>query len=170
EGAVVDGVREGLDAEAVACAEQLLLPFVPDSEREHSAEALDARRPPAPVRAEHDFGVGCRAEAVLTELAAQLDVVVDLAVVRDPVAGAVVHRLLPGLEVDDLEPPVGEPDMTAVVDPHALSVGAAVREQPIHELEPGRERPGRLRIEVEYYSDPAHARLPPPAAGAASLA
>jgi len=82
-----------------------------------------------------------------------------------------VHRLLARLEVDDLEPAVREAGVPAVVQPRALAVGAAVREQAVHELEPGRERLDRLRIEVEYDSDPAHA---PTAAcrerGAASLA
>src|ERR1700757_1697461 len=62
--------------------------------------------------------------------------------------------------------------MTAIVDPGSLAVGAAVREQAIHEFEPGRKRPGRLRIEVEYGSDPAHAPNPfqPEACGSLAAA
>jgi heterodisulfide reductase subunit C len=37
-----------------------------------------------------------------------------------------------------------------------IEIMPAVREQAVHELEAGRERPDRLRIEVEYDSDPAH--------------
>jgi 2-beta-glucuronyltransferase len=65
---------------------------------------------------------------------------------------------------------MGEAGMTAIMDPDTLTVRAAMREQAVHELEPGRECLGRLRIKVKYDSDPAHEPIPARRAGAASLA
>jgi len=75
------GVVEGFDPEAIAGAEKRLRLFVPDREGEHAAEVVDAVRTPLLVGAERDLGVRGRAEPPAAQLGAQLDVVVDLAVV-----------------------------------------------------------------------------------------
>ena len=74
-------------------------------------------------------------EAVLAEQPAQLDVVVDLAVVGDPVAAAVGHRLVAGLEVDDRQAPVRERRHAVVVHPGRLAVRAAVAQEVVHQLD-----------------------------------
>ena len=94
EDAVNDRVVERLDPEAVPRGEQRLSLLVPEREREHPAQPLEAGLAPLAVGAQDHLGVGARVEAVLAEEPAQLDVVVDLAVVGDPVAGAVGHRLV----------------------------------------------------------------------------
>src|SRR3954447_3292211 len=71
------------------------------------------------------FGVAAAAEAVAVglELAAQLDVVVDLAVLRTPHVGAVAGEwLVPAFYVDDAQPTCAECDtgrdvVAAVVRP-----------------------------------------------------
>ena len=57
-------VVQGLDAETVACEEQVALLSVPDREREHSVQPLEAGRPFALKQLENHFRVGARAEAV----------------------------------------------------------------------------------------------------------
>ena len=156
---VDDRVEERLDAEAVARAEEALLGLVPEREREHAAEPVERFRSPAVVRAEHDLHVRRRAELGEPELVAELDVVVDLAVVRDPVAALVRHRLVAGLEVDDREAPVAEAGVATLVEPHALAVRAAMAEQLVHVRELPVERRDRLPAQVHDCADPAHARV-----------
>ena len=114
-----------LHAEAVARAEQLAARSVPQREREHAVEALEAARTPAPVGGEDHLGVAGAREPIpqRLELGAQLDVVVDLTVVRDPGAGlGPAHRLVAGRrEVDDRKPSMREPDREVGV-PSQLSV------------------------------------------------
>ena len=81
EDAVDDRVVERLDPEAVARDEERLRLLVPEREREHAAQPLEAALAPLAVGAQDHLGVGARAEAILAEQPAQLDVVVDLAVV-----------------------------------------------------------------------------------------
>ncbi len=96
---------------------------------------------PLLVRAEDHLGVGLRAEAVPArlELAAQLAVVVDLAVVHEPqravVARERLHRRV--AQVDDREPAEAERD--ALVVERAVAVGAAVVER----ARPSCSRPSR---------------------------
>src|SRR5581483_4929430 len=78
---VSDGVVEGLDAEAVACAKEQLPLLVPDHEGEHSSQMVDAALAPAGVGLQDDLRVRGRPEEILAELLTKLDVVVDLAVV-----------------------------------------------------------------------------------------
>src|SRR5439155_2039482 len=68
EAAAGEAVVEGLDPEAVARAEQALALGIPECERPHAVEALDAALAPLAVGGEHDLGVGCAAEAVALRL------------------------------------------------------------------------------------------------------
>ena len=92
---------------------------------EHAVEPVERLGPPLRERLEHDLGVGVGGERAAEghELLAQVEVVVDLAVVGDrvaPVGG--VHRLLAVRDVDDRQPPVGQPARAAGDD--ALAVRA----------------------------------------------
>ena len=58
------GVVERLDPEAIAGQEQLLATLVPDRDREHPVEALDAPRAFLLVEVDDRLGVGVRAVAV----------------------------------------------------------------------------------------------------------
>ena len=103
--------------------------LVPDAEREHPPQRVHHLFPALGVEMQQHLGVGVRAEnaAPALELAAQLAVVVDLAVERDaeaPVGGG--HRLRARLgQVDDREAPVGEADPLVIRDPQPCPVGAA---------------------------------------------
>ena len=106
---------------------------IPDGEREHAAETLDARVAPLLVAVHDDFGVRVRPEAMSAafELGAQRRKVVDLAVEDDPHRVVFVRqRLLPGRNVDDAEPAMGEPDALAEVE--AVRVRAAMRDAVAH--------------------------------------
>ena len=75
---------------------------------------------------------------------AQLQVVVDLAVLHDDDRAVLVRdRLVAAGQVDDREPPRGEPD--AALDVHALGVRPAVHERRRHAPEPLRVHGSRAR-------------------------
>jgi hypothetical protein len=85
------------------------------------------------------LGVALRPEAVARglELAAELAVVVELAVLDDGDAPVLVRQgLVAGLEVDDREPSRGEPD--GPVEGHAVAIRPAVDERRAHRAEPRR--------------------------------
>ncbi len=148
-------VMQRLDPEPVAREEQLLLRLVPDGIGVHPAQAIEARGPPLGVRAQHDLGVGALGEGS-AQRRAQLGVVVDLAVVGDPAAGLVGHRLVPGLRLDDAQPPVAEPHVAALVHPDAGLVGPAMRDEVVHDLEPSPQVGDGPSLQVMYAADSAH--------------
>ena len=110
----VDGaVGERLDAEAVACEHEPPPGRIPDREREHPAQPLREPEAPLLVGVDDRLGVRVRPEAVpgSLEQTCELRVVVDLAVLDDDAAAVLVRdRLVAAREVDDREPPRGEPD------------------------------------------------------------
>ena len=77
---------ERLDAQAIAREQQPPARRVPDREREHAAQVLDAGVAPLLVGVDDRLGVGARAVAVAGgfELGPDVGVVVDLAVEDDP--------------------------------------------------------------------------------------
>src|SRR5207244_2110379 len=110
---------------------------VPDREREHSAQALRERVTPLLVRVDEHLRVAVGAEAVARtlELAAQVDVVVDLAVLDDVARAVLVRdRLVAVREVDDREPSRSEPDRA--VEELTGAVRAAMDERGAHRREP----------------------------------
>ena len=121
-------VVEGLDAEAVARAEELATLPVPDRERPHPVEPLDAASAPLVVGGEDHLGVRAGAEAVTAglELTPELEVVVDLAVVDESIPILRIgHRLPPRRrEIENREPP--EPESHTGLVPHADVIGAAM--------------------------------------------
>ena len=115
---------ERLDAEAIAREQQPPPRRVPDREREHAAEALDAVVAPLLVGVDDRFGVGARAVAVAGrfELRPDVGVVVDLAVEDDPDRAVFVRqRLLAGGQIDDAQAAVAE---------RGLVVDSAARHRP----------------------------------------
>jgi len=133
-------VVEGLDPEPVAGAEEPATVGVPERERPHAVEALDAALTLFPVGGEDHLRVGPAPKAVpfCLELPAELAVVVDLAVVDELEAAIVAReRLVAGRRrVDDREP--AEAECYAVGGEGAGSVGSAMGERRGHPLD-GRE-------------------------------
>ena len=127
--ALGDGVEERPDAEAIARGEEHAASRVPDGKRPLAVQPLDAVLALFFVEMEDHFRVGPRREDVagVDELLAQLDVIEDLAVERDPEAPILVaHRLLPAGEIEDAEPRVREAQRA--VREHGFGVRPAMPE------------------------------------------
>jgi hypothetical protein len=160
EGPVAAGPVERLDAEAVPGQQQLAPLGVPERDREHPVQALERPLPPLREGAQHDLGVGARAEAVAgrLQLGAQLAEVVDLAVVGEdqaPVLGR--HGLLAGgRQVDDREAPVAEADRP--IAEVAFGVRPAVHQGVRHLTQDG-QRDG-VAVEVEDAGYSTHEPVP----------
>src|SRR5436190_5830572 len=96
ESASVITVVERFDAEPISGGEKLPALAIPQRESPHPIEPLHAELPPMLVRCENHLGVGACPEAMSVglELAPELQVVVDLAVVEQAIPAARVgHRL-----------------------------------------------------------------------------
>ena len=131
-------IEEGLDPHAVACEPELARSRVPDCEPEHSAQSLEAVDAPLLERV-HDrlrVGVICPepVAAALLELAADLGVVVDLAVEEQPDRPVLVrHRLHRVVgEIDDRQASEPEPNCTVRGDPRLASVRASMVQRLAH--------------------------------------
>src|SRR5262245_7652425 len=104
-------VEEWLFPETITRGEQLLLASVVDREREHSFDALNARRTELLVGMQYDFRVRDRSETVpfRLEQRPQRTMVVDFAVENDPARLVFVgHRLMASSAIDNRQPPVSE--------------------------------------------------------------
>jgi len=156
EGAVVDGVIERLDAEAIACREQHVIALVPDGIRKLAAKLVDRPGTSILVQVQRDFAVGSRSEGVpaALQLAADAFEIVKLPV-RDDVKPLVFVRdgLITGRQVDDAEPRVAESGAPVLIDPNALRVGSAMLKPPGRPV----ERLGRHSASARYCRyDAAH--------------
>ncbi len=126
-------IVEWFDAQPVARSEQLAFLAVPDNKREHAVQALDRVRPFQHKQAQNDFGIGIGEElhALAGQLLAQLDVVVNLAVIDNPVApGFFPHGLVTGLrQVNDAQAQVGNAQVFICVESAIIrpAVSDAVR-------------------------------------------
>ncbi len=152
-------VIERLFAEPVASQEQLLPPAVPQREREHPFEPVEARRPPALPGMHDRFGVAVGAEdmAARQQLRPQRGVIVDLAVEDDRDRFIFVkNRLLAAFKIDDRQPPMSEPHPRFDMKP--LAVGAAMRKRRGHPAQHG-QRDGTAGIGGKNAGDPAHGLL-----------
>ena len=126
-------VVERLDAEAVAREHEPALARVPDRHGEHTAQAGGEVEPVLLVEMGDHLGVAVAREAVAGrhQLGTELAVVVDLAVLDDVYAAALVcERLVAGVEVDNREPARGDAD--AALEEASFAVGAAVGQLRIH--------------------------------------
>jgi hypothetical protein len=142
EDAVAQAVEERLLADAIARDQALLPARVPEREREHPVQPLDAVDAVLLVEVRDDLGVAvCRQRVpARDELLAQLAVVVDLAV-QDDRDGAVLveDRLVAGGEVDHAQALDPQRDVGGAEDP--ARVRPAVLEARAHAL-------GQLRVDV----------------------
>ena len=114
EARTVPAEVERLHAEAVTRAKNRTPTAVPERECPHAVEAFDALLAPLFVSAQDHLGVGRAPKPVAEcfELAAQLTVVVDLAVVHELECTVVAcERLHPGIaQIDDREPSESQRD------------------------------------------------------------
>src|SRR6185312_4821698 len=147
---------------------ETLVPVVPQREREHAAEPLDAARPPFDIGVEQRLGIGTGAETMAPafQLGAQFAEIVDLAVEHQRHAGGLMRdRLVAGREVDDGETAVAETDRVAPVcgalEKQSFAVGAAMADAVGHRLE-ALTRVARLTLQ-DKSGNSAHAIRPPAA-------
>ena len=155
-GGGIEVVVERLDPEPVPRREEPSSIRVPEGEREHALEPVDARVPPFGVRAQDHLGVAGGAEAMALRLQrpAQFPVVVDLAVVDDREVRALhLHRLAAGgREIDDAEAGVGEAQPRLHAE--RFVVGASMAKRIDHALHAGAVR--GAAVEQDYAADAAH--------------
>ena len=126
-------VVERLDPVAIAREHETSCLRVPDRDREHPAQPPHVLRAVALVEMQMDFGVAMRPERVTValELAAQLGIVVDLAVLHDDARSVFArHRLVAAGKVDDREAARRERDRA--VDVFATAVRPAMHERRAH--------------------------------------
>ena len=161
-------VVQRLDPEAIAREHEPPPLAVPHRDREHPAQALGEARAVLLVEVDEHLGVRVRrAEHVAgrLQLGAQLGVVVDLAVLDDDDAPVLARdRLVAALEVDDRQPPRGEPGLA--VDHLAAAVGPAVPERRAHGAE--HVAVDGPPVGADDAADAAH--ISPPRAGTAATA
>ena len=123
-------------AHPVAGQQKSLFALVPERESEHAPKMLDTVVSMLLVEVENHLAIAARLEDVpsVTQLIAQLHVVVDLAV-RDEDQRVVLvgQRLRTGREVDDAQPPYRQCD--ALAGELAGAVRAAVNQCPAHASE-----------------------------------
>ena len=169
QGVPAKGIVQRFDAIPVAREVKPLIVLVVDGESEHAIEPLQCgRHSPYRNRLEQHFRVGARLEAYAQSLQvrAQLQKVVDLAVVRQGVAAIFGgHRLKAGIgQVDDGQPTVTEG--SRAIDPETFAIGTAVGDGAGHvaHMLGG----GRLTVEMEDARDAAHVVDPSRAAAAAA--
>ena len=155
ERAAFGRVVQRLDPEGVAGEHEPPALRVPERDREHPAQLADVVRPVLLVEVQVDLGVARRSEAMPApfERRAQLEVVVDLAVLDD-LNGAVLvpDGLVAAGEVDDGETARRQSDRA--VDERARAVRAAVAQRLVHALE--RPRVDGASVERGESADPAH--------------
>jgi hypothetical protein len=147
---------ERLDPVGVAGRDEAAPARVPESEGEDPAEPAHALEPVLLVGVHDHLAVGVRREAVpaLLQQAAQVELVVDLAVDDGgDLAVLGVERLVAAGDVDDRKPGMGERERSD--PPERVPVGTAVAQGLHHSL--GRVGPRRAG-RIEDCSDPAHAR------------
>ncbi len=153
-------VVQRLDAEPVARQQQPSALPIPQRERKHSLQALDAALSFCLVQVQNGLGVAASAVAVTTlfERGPKGGVIVDFAVVDDPNRPVLVGHRLPAAEhVHDREP--AHPQAHRSLDPEALAVRPAVAQHVPHPRET-RLVHGFPLVQFDDPHDSAHALVP----------
>src|SRR5262249_52503942 len=112
------GVIQRLLPEPVARKHELALPLVPERERKHPVQALDACLSVLLVKVDDHFRIRAGRESVAAgfEISSKLPEVVDLAVEDELHRSIFVRdRLITRLEIDDGQAPEAEPYADAIV-------------------------------------------------------
>ena len=157
--ALVRGVEERLDPEAVADREHRAVTAVGDHGRELTAQVAPQVHALAQVEVQRDLAVGFGLEraALCAQAIADRAVAVELAVHDDlDVAGRVGDRLVAVIQADDREARVAEEPAPVGRDPAADGVRAAVMER----LERAVEALGLQGVVEQPGYESAHGRLP----------
>src|SRR5258708_22054858 len=145
--AAAPSIGQRVLAEAIAAQRKRLLLLVPQREGEHTDETLQrARHPPMPDGIQQRLRIGVpapvRAGSACLELAANIEVIIDLAVESDREAPAVaVHRLGAGFgEIENRQSAMAESNAGGSIGPQAAGIAAAMVERVPHSLRIAGER------------------------------
>ena len=131
--AVVLGIKQRADADAVAREHQLAFALVPERDGELSLGLEKHALAELFVEMDPGFGVAMRGEpmAALEQFLAQLGIFVELAFEGDPDVARFVRERLPAAgDVDDRQPAIAERD--ARLDVNVLIIGPAMRDRGRH--------------------------------------
>ena len=129
-----DGVVERLDPEAVACEDEAPSRTVPDGDREHPAQSRGEARPVLLIEMRDDLRIATGLKPMPGEVASDVEMVVELAVLDGPHRAVLVgKRLVASLDVDDRKPSDAQRDSVGQVRP---AVGRASVGHPVgHAIE-----------------------------------
>ena len=130
-------IVEGLDAQAIANERERLLLGIPQGEAEHPVQATEGPfDAPRGARLQENLGVRVADEMLSFpfQVPANVEKVVDLAVVGDHIAAAMRgHGLVAGGgEIQDRQPAAGERNARRLICPHSAVVGSAMPEGTVH--------------------------------------
>ena len=158
EDAVHDRVVERLDPEPVARGEQPALVLIPDREGEHAAQMIDGIQIVPVVGGQDGLGIRVAPELpVRTQRLAQLDIIVDLAIIGQDRAVGRRHRLVAGRgQVQDRQALMAQPGRAVLRCPGSLVIRPAMRLQPVHQGQPRCQVRHRTARKVYDTADAAH--------------
>ena len=162
EASGVFGDVERTHSEGIARQNQLAAFAIPQADGPLAVEASERLGAPLFVGVHDHFGVAAGLELVAApdEFLAQLHVVEDLAVERDPQRAALVReRLLARRQIDDRQPGVGKTGVAIAVDPEL--VRTAVAERASHHAELFELGWGRGGAAQHHARDAAHVSRAP---------
>ena len=113
-------------------AEKRLFHFIPKGKGEHASKMLETVGTPFPVRMQNDLGIRMRSEFLLPQFIAKFPVIVDLAIVRDPIPGGIRHGLLTRIQVYNAQTPMGKSHMGVMMHPDPLPIWPAMLLKLVH--------------------------------------
>jgi hypothetical protein len=98
---IYTGVVKRFNPEAITGAKERLLGLVPEGESEHATQVLHTVTSPRAIRLQDDFGIRRRHKAFWPQFSAELSIVVNFAVVGNPITRPIVHGLFTRGQVDN---------------------------------------------------------------------
>jgi hypothetical protein len=110
---------------------------------------------------QNDFRIRMCFEQVRSQLIAQLDIVVNLPIVRNPVPCSIAHRLLAGDKVDNAQPPVRKPNCPAGMQPGSFTIRPSVDLKPVHDVQHTPKLRNWFRMKAQHTGDTAHVEVTP---------
>ncbi len=123
-----------------------------NGQRVHAAKGVGETDAILSIQMQRRFAIGLARKRYVRKRLLQLDVIVNLSIGDNDRAAGFVDRLIAGLEVDDCQADLGEPD--AARDMQAVSVRTAMRDCTDHAVEEGAV--GRRTVTHHKACDSAH--------------
>ena len=93
------------------------------------------------------------------QFVSQFQIVIDLAIVGDPVPSPVGHRLVSGAQINDAETAVCETHVGALVLPHPDAVWSAMALEVVHYIQLVAQLRNRFRPEMKESCNTTHSEF-----------